>query len=282
MKNKLIIIWLLFSILFISIFLYISFKWVNYYGLLIEIFHPYEYKSLKKNEKKINWLQEIKFSQCSSYNKNKQYFDNIDVINLTEKIIENWYWKFYQAEYPKILLEYCHNKEKTKYIFIFNDKIWRYDKSNNILELNDPENSSELRIKRWEYIIPENINAWTLDLVQNYYEYLDNKFYNQWFWKREENFIRVNSFWRNITWSNRWWVREFTKMFLENEKNENYCIQGLTPKWNAPICFADIYYKYDYIDNNLFIDRYCTYYFDDFWEIQILEKCRDWIENMKK
>lgn len=279
MKKKLITILLLSTIFFISIFLYTSIKWADYYGLLNEIFQPIEYKPLKKIEQKnINWTQEIEFSQCFSYNKSKQYLANIDVVHLTKKIIENWYAKFYRVEYPKILLEYCHNQEKTKYIFIFNDKIWRYDKLNNILELNDPENSYELRIKSWEHIISENINAWTLDLIENYYEYLDSKFYNQWFWKREGNFIKVNSFWRNITWSNRLWVRDLTKMFLENEKNENYCIQGLTPKWNAPICIANIYYKYDYINNDLFIDRYCTYYFDDFWEIQILEKCRNWVE----
>jgi hypothetical protein len=215
------------------------------------------------------------------YDKNKKYFDSIEVKLLTDKIIEDWHAPFYKEKYSNILLEYCSNKEKDKYIYLFGNSVWRYDKKENLLDFLEPWNVEEERIRRGNIIYRYSVNAGTHDLINEYDKYIEDKFYNQGFWKRDWTYIDIHSYGRNITWINRWWIRDFTKKFIEKKRNEDYCIQWLTPNGNAPVCFADITYSYNYINHDLFINKFCTYYFDDNWKIQTLEKCREWFENIQ-
>jgi hypothetical protein len=44
---------------------------------------------------------------------------------------------------------------------------------------------------------------------------------------------------------------------------------------------VDIYYNYDFVKNIIYEDKICSYYIDDSWKVQVLEKCFENIWNKK-
>ena len=112
------------------------------------------------------------------------------------------------------------------------------------------------------------ISWYNIKLEKYYKKYAkENKF--NWFWKRVWNKILIKDFARPIE-STYKELKDFLK-----EKNSKYCYNWLTPKWNKAICFADVYYSYDFIKNILTEDKICTYYIDDYWNIKTLESCKE-------
>jgi hypothetical protein len=88
--KKTITLLLVIIILSMSLSLYNSLKGADYYGLINEIFNPVEEQKIHKIKiRKINWKKEIQFTECKLYDKNKKYFDSIEVKLLTDKIIED-------------------------------------------------------------------------------------------------------------------------------------------------------------------------------------------------
>ena len=63
-----------------------------------------------------------------------------------------------------------------------------------------------------------------------------------------------------------------TKLF-SNKKNLDYCSNGLTPLGRKSLCFVDVDYEFDYLNNSIKESKICSYYTDDNGEKQVLEKC---------
>ena len=181
----------------------------------------------------------------------------VDDFNKREDII----WWFTRS-----ISEFCKNKESNKYIFWTQDKpiftFWRYDKYLDIIE------PATFKYKTFSYIWwDRHIRWYNIKLEKYYNSYVEKNNFN-WFWKRIWDKVEIKDFWRPLTDNN-----DFSTNILK-KKNEKYCYNWLTPKWNKSICFADVYYSYDFIENILTEDKICTYYIDDNWKIQTLESCK--------
>ena len=198
-----------------------------------------------------------KIADFRSNKETKVLQKKVDNFNKREDII--WWFSYF-------ISEFCKNKESNKYIFWTQDKpiftFWRYDKNLDIIE------PAEFKYKVFDLIGGAKFFSWYNIVLEKYYNKYLKKHKFTWFWKRVWNKIEIKDFWRPITKR----YKELDK-FLK-EKNKKYCYNWLTPKWNKAICFADVYYSYDFVENILTEDKICTYYIDDDWGIKTLEGCR--------
>lgn len=220
--------------------------------------------------KRINWDTDIEFSFCD----NKFNYDESSQIsfNQTEnvKLLESKTGE----DFPLFISEYCTNQTADKFIFSASDKqpekIWRYDKNLDIFE--------EVEFK--SFVFPwishfwyshRSRNYWDISLEKYYEEYSQEKIVSRGFWKKEWNIIPFINYWVSIIWHAEVW-QAYVFKFLD-KKNIDYCNGWITPGWKLSVCFADVYYRYDYIENIIYEDKICSYYIDDFWNTQVLEKC---------
>ena len=236
-----------------------------------------KYKTTNNNKLKIDWSNEkIAKLDCISWafnlgdsdEKMKNFWENKETWLLQKKVD-----KFNEDNQNSIqgfsyfVSEYCKNKDSDKYIFWTQDKpifrFWRYDKKIDTIE------PAIFKYKTFDYIWGMRFISWYNIKLEKYYKKYakENKFI--WFWKRVWNKILIKDFARPVedTYKN---LKDFLK-----EKNSKYCYNWLTPKWNKAICFADVYYSYDFVKNILTEDKICTYYIDDNWKIQTLESCKE-------
>ena len=241
-----------------------------------------KYKNSNKNKLKIDWSNEkIAKLNCVSWafnlgdsdEKMKNFRENKET-KLLQKKVDDFNEKHIYNDpshdvrwFSYFVSEYCKNKESDKYIFWTQDKpifrFWRYDKDLDIIE------PAIFKYKTFDYIWWMRFISWYNIKLEKYYEKYakENKF--NWFWKRVWNKILIKDFARPIENT----YKEL-KGFLK-EKNSKYCYNWLTQKWNKAICFADVYYSYDFVKNILTEDKICTYYIDDNWKIQTLESCKE-------
>jgi len=243
-----------------------------------------KYKNSNKNKLKIDWSNEKiakldldcvswAFNLGDSDEKMKNFRENKETKLLQKKVDDFNERHIYNDPshdvrwFSYFVSEYCKNKESDKYIFWTQDKpifrFWRYDKKNDTIE------PAIFKYKTFDYIWWMRFISWYNIKLEKYYKKYakENKF--NWFWKRVWNKILIKDFARPIE-STYKELKDFLK-----EKNSKYCYNWLTPKWNKAICFADVYYSYDFIKNILTEDKICTYYIDDYWNIKTLENCKE-------
>jgi hypothetical protein len=253
---------LLVLISLMSCFLYTSLKWFIHYDTIIEIFIPAKKNILKKEkfqEIVIEWDKEIIFSECFLNINNSKYFIREDVKIISERT------KMSGNKYD--LRDICTNTQKNKFIFLYNNRIWRYDKNLDVVEISEVDNiKEEYNLFYPPKFYKNNFSQWKYKLFKFYENYLNNKLYNQGFWKRTNNIISISNYGEILKWSN-------SSKYLEHDENINYCIRGWTKGWYKTLCFINIFYEYNYITNKVIINKYCSYYFDDEGNIKTLEKC---------
>jgi len=236
----------------------------------------------KKNEEKINWEEKIIFSNCKNQHdtnfewESKELQTTLDAFNKVEK-------ESYYEELPYFISEYCVSKDNKKYIFMAKDKrnaIWRYDADTGIMEkakfrftiFNDYFNYS---------FVPNRYYA--KNDLEKYYNRDNSDRFKSSFWKLEGNKILFGQKGFSLTGVNTSmrFYKEIEQL-LKKESSRRYCRSGLTPEWNMSICFADIYYSYDYIKNIITEDKICSYYLDDTGTKKTLESCREFIYEENK
>lgn len=220
----------------------------------------------KEKENKIKWLNNEKYNfKCFKREKNKDNLNNLvnkeDIEILQKKVNMFNDMSYYDNEndFARSVLEYCKTEDSKKYVFLTTDKpryvFWRYDKDLDIIE------PAIFKYKTFDDIRSVIRIYWSnIKLGENKYN---------WFWKREWDNILINDFWRPIN-------KEYKELdFFLKEKNKKYCYNWLTSGWKRAFCFADTYYKYNFIENILKETKICTYYFDDNWNKQVLESCKE-------
>lgn len=230
-------------------------------------------KDKKVETPKLNWSEDLVFSNCDNNLETLKDDVNIEYI---EKKLRNLkedkkYW-FYER-FPLFIREYCKTEDSKKYIFSANDKIpnqlWMYDFD---LDLFEPATFKynifdviSFSARTW------NRNYWDISLEKYYEDYRKDKQFQSWFWKKEWNIVNYVNYWVSLIWHAEVGLMYWPK-FL-NDWNLNYCTRWLTPAWKLSVCFADVYYKYDLSTNTLYEDKVCSYYIDDNWKINTLQKC---------
>lgn len=257
--------------------------------------NPYEQCEIKvenfdieafQEKQRINWSEDIKFSYCDNILKysetselwnRRDFFDKKDVVLLEEKMKkyneENKGDSIYDDSFPYFISEYCKTSDWNKYIFSASDKrpyvLWIYDKQLDIIEPANFKHNIFNNISFWARTW--NRNYWDMSLEKYYENYLEDKYLQSWFWKKEWNIVNYVNYWVSLIWHAEIGLMYWPK-FL-NDWNLKYCTSWLTPAWKLSVCFADVYYKYDLSTNTLYEDKVCPYYIDDNWVINTLQKC---------
>jgi len=238
----------------------------------------------KKLENKISiWNKDIEFDYCDGvlkYEDKNTYHKKNDILLLKKKLKEYQYKKSeYNEEYLgnnlNNIWEYCKNKDSTKYIlWAYNDykingiKLFIYDKSLDLLKKTNIKTNVLNNIDmQWYY---SSKDYWSHELSLYLKKYIKEKSNNQWFWKRKWNIIKFTNYW---VWTNSTYLFYDFRSSSLKRKNKYYCGNWLTPAGKLSICFADVYYSFDYLNNIIYEDKICFYYIDDNWNINTLEKC---------
>lgn len=220
--------------------------------------------------KKISWNDDIEFSFCDN---RFNYDENSEIrFNETENV------KLLQSKrdgkFPLFISEYCTNETVDKFIFSAWDKqpykIGRYDAKLDIFE------AAEFKYFVFPYIdhfwySHWSRNYWDISLEKYYEEYSQEKIASRGFGKKEWNIIPFVNYGVSIIWNAEVW-QAYVFKFLD-QKNIDYCNGWITPGWKLSVCFADVYYSYDYVKNIVREEKICSYFIDDLWNIQVLEKC---------
>jgi hypothetical protein len=244
----------------------------------------YSWKNKKERVKdkiKIYWNNNIKFTYCDSLSnyKNKEDFYNRDKdfnkFNSNVSLKDFWKWE---------IIEYCRTNDFKKYIFvnkIYNTlEIYKYDVDLNIYELVDYKWYFDKRYIEAPFINDDR-DYWDISLWKYLNEYIKNKSTLEWFWLKNKNIIPFSIYWRSLLWCAEgcapWPFASIYQFF--SKKTIDYCNSWLTKWWKLSVCFADIFYEYDLIKNSIEEKRVCSYYIEDDWSINKLEKCidfKDW------
>lgn len=216
------------------------------------------------------FTKNTKFTYCdwvSNYENKQDFYETEDVKLLFEKL--------------NTIREYCKTSDWNKYIFwAYNDflfpdiKIFTYDKSLDKIWITDENIYFRSYIEKWWDISPRNY--WDISLEKYLENYIQSKNKLAWFWVKNWNIIPFSTYWVSITWHQESapWVFSNIGQFF-SQKTRNYCQSGLTPEWKLSVCFVDIFYDYNFVENRISQSRICSYYIDDNWEIKTLEKCLD-------
>lgn len=220
--------------------------------------------------KKINWNDDIEFSFCDNrfnYDENSEIrFNQIENVKLLQSKRDD--------NFPLFISEYCTNETADKFIFSASDKqpykIGRYDAKLNIFEAAEFKHFIFPYIDHFWYSRGSR-NYWDISLEKYYKEYSQEKITSRGFWKKEWNIISFVNYGVSIIWNAEVW-QAYVFKFLD-QKNIDYCNGWMTPGWKLSVCFADVYYSYDYVKNIVREEKICSYYIDDNWNIQVLEKC---------
>lgn len=252
----------------------------------------------EKVEKSIgfDWSEDTDFTYCdslSNYENNDDFYNNDEYIKkyYDEEIVPEISQSRYNFD-PKFIdgiLEYCRTSDSKKYIFVVGSYsyIHIYELETDTMELkkaisNNYHNSNtyEDRIKLHWYHTSRNYGDTSLD--KYYFDYIDSKESISLFWLKNKNIIPFSTYWVNISWlaESAPWVFAWIWQNFEHSSQE-YCDRWLTPEWKLAVCFMDVFYDYDFVENIITDSRVCSYYIDDNWEIKTLEKCFDITENYK-
>ncbi len=223
---------------------------------------------------KISWSDDIEFTYCESlinYENNRADFFQSEDVSLLRNQIDKYNGK--TKYFPVLVSEYCKTKDWNKYIFTANDKrpkqIWRYDKELDIFEVSELKSFVFDSIDFWVHFWRRNY--WDISLEKYFENYRNKKEKLNWFWKKNGNIIPFMNYWVSLIWSAEMW-QMYAWRFL-SDWNLDYCNSWLTPWWKLSVCFADIYYSYDLNTNRLYEDKICSYFIDDNWNINTLQKC---------
>lgn len=238
----------------------------------------------ESKEDKFLWDENIEFTHCESlvnYKDEKRidFFEKEDVKLLTEKIRD------YESErndllpygrFPWLISEYCKTQDWNKFLFSAEAKVpttlWIYDKE---LDLIEPTKLNNFVFRGlWKYIPYRNY--WDISLEKYLKDYWQTKSSLNWFWKRNWNIIEYRNYAVPLIWqaeSAPWYFSDKREFF--SKSTVDYCDWGLTPAWKLSVCFADVFYEFDFVKNILTESRVCSYYIDDNWNIKTLEKCFD-------
>lgn len=233
----------------------------------------------QEQEKKIEWDENIEFTLCDSIGN----YENESLFQETQEVqflLDKLKWSGYLSSYNNIW-EYCVNSKKDKYIvWAYNDYRettiipFRYDKSIDLVEISDLRSLIFYTLTKWEYVPDRNYgNNQLWEYLQSY---VKEKKSITWFGKKQWNIIPFVNYGVGVNGvQESWWAVPITSLsrIIKNKKNTNYCQSGLTLEWNLAICFVDIYYSYDVIENIIREDKICSYYIDDDGKIKILESC---------
>jgi len=234
-------------------------------------------------EKKIVWDENIKFTKCddySNYDRNndesrKLFYKSNEVSILTEKLNKDFEWWPYSDPFVQW---YCKNDD-WKFIFWFTSvsliQLWKFDKELNLIELTDYIWKFDQHINYpWKI---RNRDYWDRSLEKYYSEFADSKEKINWFWKKNWNNIPFSIYWQWMTWtaeSAPWFFQMWKAEFLK-ENTVRYCDKWLTKNWKLTVCFVNIFYNFNFIENKITEEKICTYYVNDNWEIKTLENCKE-------
>lgn len=279
-RNTAIIIWII-----LWVFYYIC---VIYFNLIKdtknEIVPSITYETdlsqnIENNSAKIYWDNELFFNNCSYFEDlNFELDPNLNnITNLMTDLVEKWK-----------IFEVCKTKDNKKYLFSFNTRfgtnIWRYDADLNIVELTKTNNCLFLwcwvntRSWLWER------NYWDISLENILIEYKNKKENKDWFWIKKWNKIVFKDYWEFISWDAEAipWLFSFIWKYFKNS-TVKYCDLWKNSDGTLSVCFVDIEYEYDYIENTIQENRICSYYVWEDKQIKTLEKCfnfpkKDWYD----
>ena len=238
-------------------------------------------------EEKSEWSffdWEIKFTKCDNLAKYK----NKELFFKTDENLETIYNLINLEKYSKWdIIEYCKNWNSRKYIFVFDwfywKKIYQYDSFKKIVYKSKikwffNKNSIETFYTKKRDRIR---NYWDDSLKKFLEKYIKSKENIAWFWLKYKNIIPYSVYWKSLIWCAEcapWVFSSYSQFF--SDKTREYCETWLTEWWKLSVCFADIFYEYDYVKNEIEEKRVCSYYISDNWNIETLEKCFD-IKNNK-
>lgn len=238
-----------------------------------------EEKNIEKP--KLSWDKNISFPICDGlYNyqdDNRDEYFQSDEIKLLEEKIKNYVEinkdNLWYSDTPDRVIEYCTNNSKTKFIFAAEWKnyltfLGKFDLKENILE------TFEKKKFIVNYLHYTHRNYWDISLEEYWQDYRDENYKNSWFSVRNNNIIKYKQFGIFMTGhaeSAPWYFSNNFEYFKNSTMN--YCSGWLTPGWKLSVCFADVEYDFDFVNNTFKESRVCTYYVDDNGEIQVLEKC---------
>lgn len=236
------------------------------------------------------FTEDTEFSYCdgiSQYENSDEYEDTAEIKLLVQKLTEREYDDTYPNANIDNIGEYCRSSDGTTYIFwAYNDfknarvHLFSYDTTWDTLR--EVENN----IYFWNYI--ENSwyisdrNYWDRSLEKYFIEYIDSKKDISGFWVKNGSIVPFSRYWVTISWhaeSAPWVFVNIREYF--SQKTREYCSRWLTPEGKLSICFVDIFYDYNFVDNSISESRICSYYIDDMWELQTLEKCIDFTATYK-
>lgn len=212
--------------------------------------------SIENEKKEISWSSWIDFSNCFIRTReNYENFKQDENVKLLEKRIDiyNKDWNDDRFAWLPIGIDwYCISPDKNQFVFQASDKVppafARYDKTLDIIE-----KSSQVFPTFAIYNI-----FWSYDpLIQK-------------FTKKQYIFQENEKLYLKISWVSL--IRNENEAFFK-QKNLDYCSNGLTPLGRKSLCFVDVDYEFDYLKNSIKESKICSYYIDDNWEKQVLEKC---------
>lgn len=248
----------------------------------------------KSTKRKIFW-DKTTFSYCDSRNKYSwnwiKIFENKKEVKMLENSIQKLTFNFksYEddLEWQKVI-EYCRNKKADRYIFY----VWylykqdryiflQYDKNLEISEVAAQNNFVTTTVNSsWEISFR---NYWDISLEKYFTEYKERMRYNQWFWKKKWDEIEFNAFWVPMTGHKETAPSPISEYYkILKEPNLNFCEWWLTKWWKLSVCFADIYYNYNYIKNEITQTKICPFFINDNWEIKQLQDCfKIWNDSQK-
>jgi len=219
----------------------------------------------------------IKFTKCDKLSK----YENEAEFLKTDKNIKIISKLFFDRNpwYSKWVIEYCRNEDYSKYIWVVDDywdlKFFQFDWiSKKIKKAKFNWVFNKIYIDSNKDIV--NRDYWNNALDKFHLDYLKNKAHLQGFWLKNKNIIPYSNYWVSITGSKEWapWILSDKFQFF-SDKTRKYCEWWLTPKWYLPVCFVDIFYEFDYIKNVVEEKKVCSYFINDRWIAQTLEKCFD-------
>lgn len=232
---------------------------------------------------KIVWNNDIKFTFCDSLSN----YGDIEEFNKIDDNIREFSKITFDKNprYTMWAIEYCRTSDFKKYIIIWNEYssliIYKYE--------TDTKNIEEAELK-W-FLNSRYINSSWIRGIRNYGDislekylnkYIESKKSVSWFGIKNNNIIPFTNYWVSITWhaESAPWIFADKRQFF-SQSTIDYCSWWLTPKWKLSVCFADIFYDFDLVKNEIKESRICTYYIDDNWEIKTLERCFDFNHNFK-